>query len=50
MKTVLVVAALVCAIILTLLGADVFHADDPHLFAWAGASLAFFFGSLLVPS
>lgn len=50
MKTALVVAALVCAVILLLLGFDVFHADDPHLFGWVGATLAFYLGSLLVPN
>lgn len=43
------VLALLCAVILLLLGFDVFHADDPHLFGWVGATLALSIGSLLVP-
>lgn len=50
MRTVLVVLALVLALVVALLGFDVFSVDsDPHIFGWLGASLACYFASMLVP-
>lgn len=49
MSRVLLVLALVCAVILLLLGFGVFHADDSNLFGWAGLTLALWIGSELVP-
>jgi hypothetical protein len=48
MRTILLVAALVFALIAAAFGFDVFHTDsDPHLVGWVGLSLACYFGSLL---
>lgn len=51
MNRVLLLCAFVLAVILMLLGAGFFvqKGDDPHLFGWLGAVLAFYLGSLLVP-
>lgn len=49
MKTALLVAALVCALVVTALGFDVFSSSQPHLFGWTGAALALYFASKLVP-
>lgn len=50
MSRVLVIIALVLALIAALLGFDVFSTDgDPHVLGWVAASLAAYFGSLLVP-
>lgn len=46
---VLVALALLCAFVLMLLGFEVFHADDPHLFGWLGLALTFGYGAKLVP-
>lgn len=47
MKTLLVIAALVCAIILTLIGFGWVGADDPRVFGWLGLTLAFFIAAHL---
>lgn len=47
MKTVLVVLALICAVVVAFIGFDV--VTNTHVVGWLGASLALFFGSLLVP-
>lgn len=39
MNRLLLLLALLFTFILTLLGFDVFHADDPHLFGWLGLAL-----------
>lgn len=49
MKTVLVILALACAIVLALLGFEVVTADEPRLFGWLGLTLALWIGSTLVP-
>lgn len=48
-RTWLLIAALGCAIVLTVLGFDWYHVDgEPFLAGWLGATLALFIASNLV--
>jgi len=46
-RTILVVLALVCAVVVAFIGFDV--VTSTHVVGWLGASLALYLGSLLVP-
>lgn len=49
MNRILIIVALVLALIAALLGFDVFTTSgDPHVLGWLAASLAAYFGSLLI--
>lgn len=49
MRTVLIVAALVSALVGAALGFELIHVDgDPHTLGWASWSFALFLASLLV--
>lgn len=49
MSRVLIVAALIAAVVLTLLGFGIVTATDPHLFGWVGLTFGFYVAADLVP-